>query len=107
MTDKKKEKPSKCPVVEMTEEEIINFKPYPPRWRPWDYVPLFVTDRLRRAFGFPAATPFERWIIGLCVLKSMVERAAIAVEQERRGLAVAPYTHAEPAPDKGDPWRWS
>ena len=92
-----KKKENKRPTVTLTEEEVVNFKPWPPRRRLWDFVPLFITNPLRTRFGIPKATPFERWIIALCVLKSMVERAT---EEP------TPYVHEAP-PKKEDPWRWS
>lgn len=50
--------------------EILDFNPRPPP-RTWlDFVPAFVVDFLRKRWGFPNATPRERWFLALLFVKT-------------------------------------
>ena len=79
------------------DKEILGWSATPPRRRLVDFIPALITTPLRLWFGFPKATPFEKWIIALHFVKLAFD---ILVEREN-ALRVAPF--ASEAPPSYDP----
>lgn len=87
--------------MELDVNEVLNFKPHPPRKRFWDYLPTFIIGPMRKLTGRPGATPYEKWIVGLCLVKIMLENMQTTEP-------VKPTSVPDKEKDgKVDPWRWS
>jgi len=74
------------------DKDILGWKPTPPRRRWRDFIPALITTPLRLWFGFPKATPYEKWIVSLHFVKLAFD---IYVEREK-ALRVDPFMSEAP-----------
>ena len=88
------------------DNDVLGFKPAPPRRTLWDLLPSWLLFITRRALSFPAPTAREKWFLCLYFVRGSLD-TLIELNEEHNRAVVQAKTSTPSSPDPDDIFRWS